>query len=61
MQYNGMSFKGLPTKFFVVSQICSKLCTHVEKDCTNLFPKFYVRKLCGSRDIYIQKCVIWGG
>ena len=38
-----------------------KLCMQVEKDYTNKFPKSQVHKLCGRRDIYIQKCVIFGG
>ena len=38
------------------SQICPKLCMHVEKDYTNKFPKFKAHKLYGTRDIYIQKC-----
>ena len=53
--------KGLLTKFLAIFQICLKLCMQVENDYTNEFPKFQVHKLCGSRDIYIQKRVIFGG
>ena len=33
----------------------------VEMDSTNQFPKFQVRKMCESWDIYIQNWVISGG
>ena len=49
------------TKFLPISQNYLKFCTQVEKDYTNEFAKFQVHILCGSRDIYIQKCVIFGG
>ena len=33
----------------------------VERDYTKELPKFQVHKLCRSRDIYIQKRVVFGG
>ena len=43
-----------------ISQFCPKLCMQVE-DYTIKFPKFQVPKLCGSWDIYTEKCANFGG
>ena len=42
--------------FLAISQICPKLDLQVEGYAKE-FLRFQVHKLCGSRDIYIQKCV----
>ena len=57
LQFRILNIKGL-TKFLAIFKVYLKFFMHIE-DYTNEFPKFQVHKLCGSWNVYIQKCVIF--
>ena len=46
--------------FFAISQICSKLCMHVERT-TQIDSQSQVHKLRETQYIRIQMCVVFGG
>ena len=54
------NIKGILTKLLAIFQICPKLCVQVEDDYTNWFPKFQVRKRCGSWDITSKSVWLFG-